>query len=769
MTAQVASDEVLRSITFGSEAPTGSVRKRDGSTVQEFDIGKIERAVTAAWACVKGTVDQAALARVVSTVVTTLPPGLVDVESVQDSVELALMRHGHFAVGKAYILFRHERTQARLLRGKKPDPKAISDYIHASKYARYRPDLGRREVYLETVARVEDMHLGRFPQLADEIHAAFDLARDKRVMPSMRALQFAGPAILTNHNRQFNCTFSLIDRLEAFSHAFYLLFCGCGVGYSVQFEHVEKLPPVGYVDPKRIRHHVVEDTIEGCADGLKALLQSYQEGVYLEFSYHKIRPAGTPLVVSGGKAPGHRRLKESFERIRQVMDGAQGRKLRPLEAHRILCHGADAVLSGGIRRSAMLALFSLDDSEMMNCKTGNWFQTEPWFANANNSVCLDPDETSEKQFHRIFQMTKQFGEPGFFFTKDPHSGLNPCAEVSLNPRIVIDEALRASLLAKGIETTVGDVHTGFAFCNLCEINAAKFETPDDFFRAARAATLFGTLQASYTDMPYLGWVSEEIAKREALLGVSMTGMLDAPHIACDPALQRQVALKVNEWNREFAAKIGVRPAARTTCIKPSGTVSLALGCVGSGHHAHHARRYLRRVTADELETVFQAFRKVNPHMTARKPDGKFVIEFPVEAPPGAILKSDMTALEFLEKVKSTQQNWVIPGTARPESSPGLTHNVSNTVMVKPGEWADVASYLWENRKLFTGVSLLPSSGDKDYSFSPMESIETPADEARWNALLAGYQPLDYTTLVEDEDATDLAAEPACAGGACEVR
>jgi ribonucleoside-triphosphate reductase len=769
MTAQVASDEVLRSITFGSEAPTGSVRKRDGTTVQEFDLAKIERAVTAAWKCVKGLVDDVALSRVVNTVVTTLPPGTVDVETVQDSVELSLMRHGHFEVAKAYILFRHERTQARLLRGKKPDPKAVSDYIHASKYARYRPDLGRREVYEETVARVEGKHLGRFPQMESEIRKAFDLVREKRVLPSMRSMQFAGPAILGTNNRLFNCCFSLIDRLEAFSEAFYLLFCGSGVGYSIQFEHVEKLPPVGYVDPKRIRHHVIEDTIEGCADAMKALLQSYQEGVHLEISYHLIRDAGRPLVVSGGKAPGHRRLKESLEHVRRVLDGAQGRKLRPIECHRILTHGADAVLSGGIRRSAMIALFSLDDSEMMNCKTGNWFEKEPWFANANNSVCLKRDEVQWKQFKRIFQMTKEFGEPAFVFMTDMSSGVNPCVEASLNPVLVIDEELHEALAAKGIATTIGDRYTGWGFCNLCEINAAAFTSEEDFFRAAKAATLIGTLQASYTSMPYLGWVSEEVARREALLGVSMTGMLDAPQISCDPDLQRRVALKVNEWNREFAARVGVRPAARTTCVKPSGTASLALGCTGSGHHAHHARRYLRRVTADELETVFQAYRAKNPHACLRKPDGKWIVEFPVEAPAGAILKSDMTAIEFLEKVKSTQQNWVLPGTARPESSPGVTHNVSNTVTVKPGEWDSVAEYLWTNREFFTGVSLLPDTGDKIYAFAPLEEISTPADESRWNALLAGYQPLDYTTLVEDEDATDLTAEPACAGGACEVR
>jgi ribonucleoside-diphosphate reductase alpha chain len=267
-------------------------------------------------------------------------------------------------------------------------------------------------------------------------------------------------------------------------------------------------------------------------------------------------------------------------------------------------------------------------------------------------------------------------------------------------------------------------------------------------------------------MPYLGWVSETLAERDALLGIGMTGMLDSPKVACDPEYQRQVATKIKEWNAEFAAILGIQPAARTTCVKPSGTTSLELGCVASGHHAHHAKRYIRRVTADELEHVFQAFKAANPHMCVRKPDGKWVIEFPVEAPEGAIVKDDIQAIPFLEMVQSTQQNWVLPGTARPEQSPGLNHNVSNTATVQTDEWDKVADYLWENREFFTGVSMLASTGDKDYAFAPNEAITTVADESRWNAILAGYKPVNYMSIVEASDDTNLSGEAACAGGAC---
>jgi len=745
-----------------------TTRKRDGVTLQAFDTAKLRKAISLAWADSLGEVDEKAVSAVIKTVLNSLSHEIVDVEVVQDAVETALMRHGQFAVAKAYILYRHQRQEARQLRAKAVDPKGLSDYIHAGKYARYLPELKRREVYEETVARVEGMHIQQFPQMETEIREAFDLVRAKRLLPSMRSMQFAGAAILANHNRIYNCSFSLVDRFEAFSEALFLLLSGCGVGYSVQFDHVENLPSIPYIDTKNVVHHVVEDNIEGWADALKALLQSYQDRTNLEFSFYKIRPAGTPLKTSGGRAPGHLKLKESLERIRVVLSAAQGRKLRPIECHRIMCFAADAVLSGGIRRSAMIALFSLDDSEMMYAKTGNWFDRDPWFTNANNSVVLKRDEVKRKQFKRIFQMTQQWGEPGFYFTNDYDYGTNPCCEIGLNPKLVVDKALKAKLSERDIHVKIGETHTGWAFCNLCEINAAKFTSLEDFQAAAKAATLIGTLQASYTRMPYLGWVSESIAEKEALLGIGMTGMLDATDISCNPDFQKTVALQIKQWNAEYAARLGIHPATRTTCVKPSGTTSLELGCVGSGHHAHHARRYIRRVTADELEYVFQAFRTVNPHMTVRKPDGKWVIEFPVEAPAGATVKEDLGAIQFLNMVKSTQQNWVLPGTADDSASPGLTHNVSNTVTVKPEEWEEVADYLWTNREFFTGVALLASTGDKDFAFAPNEAILTPADEHRWNDILAGYKPVDYTSLIEEGDATDLTGEIACAGGVCAI-
>jgi ribonucleoside-diphosphate reductase alpha chain len=605
--------------------------------------------------------------------------------------------------------------------------------------------------------------------MRQEISRAFDVVRQKRVLPSMRSMQFGGKAIESNNNRIYNCAFTLVDRMAAFSQGMYLLLCGTGTGYSVQYEHVDKLPALKFIDNKKVQHHVVADTIEGWADALAALIDGYVHGYYVEFGYHLIRDAGSLLKTSGGRAPGHMKLKASLEAVRSVLHGAQGRKLRPIECHRIMCHAADAVLSGGIRRSAMIALFSIEDSEMMYAKTGDWWKPdrEPYFANANNSVALKRDEVKEKQFKRVFQMTREFGDPGFVFVEETHYGTNPCAEIGLNPRLVIDDNVIAMMLTKGMDLSAlkGQALTGWAFCNLCEINAAKLTSFDDFVEVARAATLIGTLQASYTNFPYLGWVSETIAEREALLGIGMTGMMDRPDIACNPEYQHAIAERIIGWNADFAAQLGIRPASRTTCVKPSGTTSLELGSVGSGHHAHHARRYIRRVTADAYETVFQAFKEKNPHMCVQKPDGKWVIEFPVQAPDGAVLKKDLSALTFLEMVRSTQTHWVLPGTADPKASPGLNHNVSNTVSVADDEWDDVASYLWKHRDCFTGVSLLGE--DPVLPFMPFEAVVTDAQERRFNELVAMYQPLDYLTVYEAEDGTNLTGEQACAGGACE--
>lgn len=761
------------------------VRKRDGVTLQPFDRGKIFAAVAKAWESVRGgrnDVSTSLINGVVDWVVTN--PAFVDhvadVEKIQDVVEIGIMRKGAFDVAKHYVLYREKRAGIRRARHD-PDPRALTDYIHPSKYAvRVRPDLGRRETYEETVTRVEEMHMRRFvPGYADvhpyewevpSSHAAlydlivdaFNAVRRQEVLPSMRSMQFAGEAIQMNNARLYNCTASYVDRPRVFAETMWLLLSGCGVGYSVQFHHVEKLPPVARIDSRRVHHHRVGDTIEGWADALDALVSSYLvadcswHGQHVEFDYSGVRGQGTPLRVSGGRAPGHLRLKKALEGVRTIFEGAAGRRLRPIEAHEVQCHSADAVRAGGIRRSAMAALFSIDDGEMMFCKTGEWHQTKPWLARSNNSVVLVRGQATRAQFHRIFEAAKQWGEPGFFFTNDVEYVTNPCFEIGLYPTLVRED---------------GSKETGWAFCNLTETNVAKCGTKEDLVLAARRASVIGTLQAAYTDFPYLSDVTKRIIERDALIGVGLTGMMDSPEVAFDPEAQQAAAREVVEANKEVAKLIGINPAARTTTVKPGGTAPLELGGVASGIGPHHARRYIRRVVAGEEEVVFQHFKKANPHMCVRMPDGDWVVEFPIKAPDGAILLEDLPALTHLEKVRSTFYNWILPGTTTRGRaiSPGLTHNVSNTIVVRPDEWDAVEEYLWERTDAFGAVSTLASSGDKDYSFAPREAIVTEADEARWNQLVSNYVPVDYSQLPVD-DVGDLAAvaAPACEGDRCEV-
>lgn len=752
-----------------------SVLKRDGVTVQPFDWKKIINAVEAAAIDAGVKIAVETTSAVVNAVIEWAKQvdSPINVESIQDQVEKGLMKEGLHEVARSYIVYRNERSKAREKR-LVPDPNAVANYIHPSKYARYVRDKQRRELYSETVDRLELMHERKFAAIPDfdhEIKAVFDkYVRTKKLLPSMRSMQFGGAAIEANNCRMFNCAFSYCDRTRFFQEAMYLLLCGTGVGFSVQFDHVEKLPSLSFVDEKKVRHHTVKDTIEGWSDALGSLIDSYIKGYLVEFNYSKIRDRGLELVTSGGRAPGHVGLRKSLEKIRAILHGAQGRKLRPIECYRIMCVAADAVLSGGIRRSAMICLFSLMDGEMMAAKTGNWWEQWPEYANSNNSVMLKRDEIRKRDFKRIFANTRQWGEPGFYFTESYEYGSNPCVEIGLDStlKVTSDDVAWLKSEFPDQKFKVGDTFTGWSFCNLTEQNAAKFESKDDFVEVAKAAAFLGTLQASYTSFPYLGWVSEAIARRDALLGVGMTGMMDSPEISLDPETQRRAAAAAVAENQRVAAIIGIRPAARVTCVKPSGTTSLELGCVGSGIHPHHSRRYIRRVIADDLEVPFQHFRSINPHMCQRMPNGKWVIEFPVEAPAGAMVKSSLRAIEFLEKVKSTQQNWVIPGTVNNTISPGLTHNVSNTVIVDPEDWDAVADYLYENRQFFTGVSLLARTGDKDFAFAPYEAVLTAQDEAKWNSLIADYRPVDYSQMVEQNDVTNLTGEAACAGGACAV-
>lgn len=646
--------------------------------------------------------------------------------------------------------------------------KDIADYIFTSKYARYLEDKQRRETWDEAVDRVLNMHLKKFQgQLTDEqvaeIEWAFDMVRDKRVLTSMRAMQFAGPAVEAHNARMFNCAVRHIDSIRSFSEVFYLLLCGCGVGFGLTDKYLSRLPNLVSAEDKTgiVMTYVIEDSIEGWADAIEALLNCYfvntaYSGRKIVFDFSRIRPKGAPLKTGGGKAPGHEGLKLALTQIKTLLDRIieeEGvTRMRSIDAYDVLMHTADAVLSGGVRRSATSVVFDKNDELMLNAKVGNWFDENPQRARSNNSVLLLRNDTTEEELTAIMDRTREWGEPGFVFGDTEDVLYNPCFEVSFIP--VTDDGV-----------------CGVQFCNLTSINGAKVETQDDFYEAARAATIIGTLQASYTDFKYLSHVAKQLTDDEALLGVSITAMNDNPDVIFNEVVQRKGSEVVVETNLRWSQIIGIKQAARTTVIKPEGTSTIAVGSMASGIHPAHSKYMFRRVQANKVDNVYKHFRSLNAHATeesvysAAKTDD--VITFPIVNPDGAIFKKDLTALQHLAMIKNTQRNWVVPGTTPVNKKP-VHHNVSCTVVVEEDEWPAVTEYLFKNRKYFTAVSFIAGGGGK-YAQSPMQDVQTDEEAEQFIQLMNNWIPVDYSWMVEYTDETELMAEAACAGNACEVK
>ena len=611
--------------------------------------------------------------------------------------------------------------------------KALSEYVFVSRYAQYLRDKKRRETWPESVKRVFDMHRKKYsdalaenPELLSDLEFAETQVLKKRVLGSQRALQFGGDDVLRKNARIYNCCGLHVDKPKAFQDVVWLLLMGCGVGFSVQTRHVGKLPALTPVSPSDRVTFKVPDTCEGWADAVGVLLSSYfvnggffpeYLGKSVDFDFSGVRPKGS-LIAGKFKAPGPEPLKRGLEKIRNLLSVvAEGkRQMRAIEVYDIIMHAADFVISGGVRRSATLSLFSKSDKEMAEAKIGDWFNTNPQRARSNNSAALVRDDVLEEEFRDIFKNTREFGEPGFVFLVDYNQVLNPCCEISW----VIPET-DSKLCTVGV-------------CNLSEINGKFCDSPENFYQACRAAAVIGTLQAGYTDFPYLGEDTERFVRGEALLGVSITGWMDNPDILFDKNILERGAAEVKKVNARLADMLGIQRAARLCTAKPSGHTSCILQ-TASGIHPHHAKRYIRRAQSNKQEHAAKVYSKVNPAAVTDSVwsanNSDYVVSFTCEVPPGAVVKNQISALDMLEKVKIAQKHWVIAGVNDETNTvKGLSHSVSNTITVQDHEWDEVRDYIFKNREFFTGISMLSMRGDLDYMQAPNSTVLSPPELVR---------------------------------------
>ena len=609
----------------------------------------------------------------------------------------------------------------------------LSDIVVFNKYAKYLPSENRRETYPEIIDRYVNMMKDKYPSLTKDIDDNAVYLYDKKVLPSMRALQFAGEAIKKNEARIYNCCYLPVDDYRAFSETMFLLLGGTGVGYSVQKSHIENLPEIR--KPLKSQKFLVGDSIEGWADAVKHLVASYfGKRSKPRFDFSDIRPKGTRLITAGGKAPGPEPLKECLFKIEQILDRKNdGEKLSSLEVHDIICHIADSVLAGGIRRAALISLFSADDEDMLTCKFGSWWETNPQRGRANNSAVLIRHKITKQFFLDLWKKIELSGsgEPGFYFSNNPDWGTNPCCEIALRP---------------------------YQFCNLCEVNVSDVSSEDDFKDRVIVASFFGTLQAGYTDFHYLRPIWKKTTEKDALIGVGMTGIASMEVMKYN--LEEAAAL-VKDTNEYIARIININKAARTTCVKPSGTTSCVLG-TSSGIHAWHNEYYIRRMQMTKSEELYTYLKINHPELIADHLllPSSAVVEIPIKAPEGSVTRHE-SALELLERVKKISNEWVRAGHRTGDN----THNVSATITIQEDEWKSVGEWMWDNKESYNGLSVLPFFGGS-YSQAPFEDIT----EEQYEEMVKHLHSINLYKVVEMEDITNLAGEVACSGAdSCEIK
>ena len=614
--------------------------------------------------------------------------------------------------------------------------KILSDLTVYMKYAKFLPEYNRRETWEELVTRNMNMHIKKYPELGGEIVEVYKYVYDKKVLPSMRSMQFGGKPIEISPNRIYNCAYLPIDHLDAFSEAMFLLLGGTGVGYSVQKHHVEQLPEIRKPNANRKRRFLIGDSIEGWADAIKVLFKSYfgDQLSTPEFDFSDIRAKGAQLVTSGGKAPGPQPLKDCLHKLKSMLEAKEdGEKLSPIEVHDMVCHIADAVLAGGIRRAALISLFSADDQEMISCKAGSWWEQNPQRGRANNSAALLRHKITKEFFMDLWKRVEASGagEPGIYFTNDKDWGTNPCCEIALRPN---------------------------QFCNLCEVNVSDIESQEDLNGRVKAAAFIGTLQAGYTNFHYLRDIWKRTTEKDALIGVSMTGIGSGVVLGYN---MKEAAKIVKEENVRIATLIGINKSARTTTVKPAGTTSLTLG-TSSGIHAWHNDYYVRRIRVGKNEAIYKYLSENHPELVEDeyfRPHDTAVISVPQKAPEGSILRTE-SPFQLLERVKKITQEWVRPG----HRTGSNTHNVSATISLKPEDWELAGEWMWNNREFYNGLSVLPYDNGS-YTQAPF----TDCTKEEFEKMFEKLHSIDLKNVVEMSDETDLSGEIACGALGCEIK
>jgi ribonucleoside-diphosphate reductase alpha chain len=611
----------------------------------------------------------------------------------------------------------------------------LSDITVYMKYAKYIPELKRRETWKELVKRNMDMHIKTYPNLKEEIKEVYKFVSNKKILPSMRSMQFAGKPIELSPNRIYNCAFAPVDDWRVFSEIMFLLLGGTGVGYSVQQHHVDALPEIRKPSTDKTRRFLIGDSIEGWADAVSVIVKAYFFGGSKPvFDFRDIREKGARLVTSGGKAPGPQPLKECLIKLEGILDAKKdGEKLKPIEVHDMVCHIADAVLAGGIRRAALIALFSATDEQMISCKSGAWWETNPQRGRANNSAVLMRHKITKEYFMDLWKRIEASGagEPGIYLSNDKDWGTNPCCEIALRP---------------------------FQFCNLCEVNVSDVDTQEELNARVKAAAFVGTLQAGYTDFHYLRPIWQRTTEKDALIGISMTGIGSGAVLKLD---MKEAAKVVKIENKRVAEILGINASARCTTVKPAGTTSLALG-TSSGIHAWHNDYYIRRVRVGKNESMYSHLVINHPELVEDeyfRPHDTAVIGIPQKAPDTAIFRTE-SPIQLLERVKKVHGEWVKPG----HRSGNNTHNVSATISIREHEWKAVGEWMWENKEFYNGLSVLPYDGGT-YIQAPFEDCT----KEKYEELMKTLNDVDLSKIIEMEDTTDLSGELACAGGACEVK